>query len=129
MSSPVRVGIIGLGRGVGDMVPGLWAAKAHLPYFLASANFKVTAVSNSTIQSAQASIDFHNLGADVKAHGSPEGIANDPNVDLVLVSVKVGTHYALTKPALLAGKDVFVEWPLGASTAEAEEQSLLKQKA
>jgi predicted dehydrogenase len=38
-----------------------------------------------------------------------EVIANDPNVDLILVSVKLGTHYALTKLALLAGKDVFVE--------------------
>ncbi|RDW91640.1 hypothetical protein BP5796_02805 [Coleophoma crateriformis] len=33
----------------------------------------------------------------------------------------VDTHYNLTKPSLLAGKDVYVEWPLATSTAEAEE--------
>ena len=103
MSSPIRVGILGLGKGSGDLVPGLWAAKAHLPYFLASPNYEVVAVANSTAQSAQSSIDFHQLGPKVKAYGSPEDIANDPNVEMVVVSVKVGMHNVLTKPALLAG--------------------------
>jgi predicted dehydrogenase len=127
MSFPIRIGIIGLGRGSGDLVPGIWAARAHLPYLLASPNYKVVAVSNSSVQSAQASIDFHQLGAEVKAYGSAEDIANDPDVDMVVVSVRVGMHYALTKPALLAGKDVFVEWPLGASTAEAKELTQLAE--
>lgn len=38
-------------------------------------------------------------------------------------------HKQLTMPALHAGKDVFVEWPLGASLAEAEEMAnLAKEK-
>ncbi|KAF1950016.1 NAD(P)-binding protein [Byssothecium circinans] len=48
-------------------------------------------------------------------------IANDPNVDIVAVSVKVPEHYALVKPALEAGKDVFVEWPLARNLPEVEE--------
>jgi predicted dehydrogenase len=109
------------------MVPGLWAAQAHLAYLLASPNFKVVAVSNSSVQSAQDAINFHKLGPEIKAYGSADDIANDPNVDMIVVSVRVGMHYALTKPALLAGKDVFVEWPLGASTAEAKELSQLAE--
>ncbi|KAE8451058.1 hypothetical protein EG329_004730 [Mollisiaceae sp. DMI_Dod_QoI] len=125
MPSPIRVGLIGLGRHTGTNVPGLWGAKVHLPYLLASPKYQVTAIANSTIESAQAAIDTHNLGPDVKAYGSPEDIAKDPNVDMVIVSVKVGAHYALSKPALLAGKSVFVEWPLGSSTEESEELAQL----
>lgn len=57
----------------------------------------------------------------MKAYGSPEDIANDSNVDMIVVSVRVGMHYVLTQPALLAGEDLFVEWPLGASSTEARE--------
>ncbi|KAH8679906.1 hypothetical protein BGZ60DRAFT_428200 [Tricladium varicosporioides] len=131
MSSPIRVGILGLGRGGNSMmVPGLWAVKAHLPYLLASPHFTVTAISNSSTASAQASIDFHNLAAHnpVAAYGNPQDLANDPNVDLILVSVRVQKHYELTRPALLAGKDVFVEWPLGATTSEAEELTKLAKE-
>lgn len=124
-SSPIRVGIIGLGRNSGHMVPGLWAAMAHLPYLNASPKYEVVAVTNSTIESAQASIGHNNLGPNVKAYGNPQDLANDPNVDLIVVSVKVAQHYTLAKPALLAGKSVFVEWPLGANTSEAKELAQL----
>ncbi|KAH8810712.1 putative oxidoreductase [Xylogone sp. PMI_703] len=119
--SPIRVGLIGLGRETGGSAVGVWAIKTHLPYLLASPKYEIVALGNSTVESAKASIAYHKLGQHVKAYGSPEDLANDPNVDLVVVSVAVGKHYALSKPALLAGKDVFVEWPLGASVAEAEE--------
>ena len=125
MSSPIRVGLIGLGRGTGTMKPGLWAAQGHLPFLLASPNFRVTAVCNSSVKSAQASITYHKLGADVKAYGDPEDLASDNDVDLIVVSVGVAQHYTLTKPAILAGKDVFVEWPLGKTAVEAEELTKL----
>lgn len=107
MPSPICVGIIGLGRGSGTIKgPGLWAASAHIPYLTASTHYKITAVSNSTVSSAQKSIDHYHLGPDVKAYGSPEDLANDPDIDLIVVTVRVAKHYALTKPALLAGKDL-----------------------
>ncbi|KAB8297392.1 hypothetical protein EYC80_002735 [Monilinia laxa] len=59
--------------------------------------------------------------AEVKAYGSAEEIAKDPEIDLVVISVIAPKHYDLTKPLLLAKKDVFVEWPLAANTAEYEE--------
>lgn len=84
------------------------------------------AICNSSIESALAAIAFHNLNSSpgtetVKAYGDPTALASDPNVDLVVVSVNIAKHYELTKPALEAGKDVFVEWPLGKTAAEAEE--------
>ena len=53
-------------------------------------------------------------------YGSPDELAADPNVEMVIVSVKVPEHAALTEPAIRAKKDVFVEWPLGRNLAEAE---------
>jgi hypothetical protein len=57
---------------------------------------------------------------DVATYGSPDELAADPNVDMVIVSVKVPDHAKLTEPALRAKKDVFCEWPLGRDLAEAE---------
>ncbi|UKZ69283.1 uncharacterized protein TrAtP1_010293 [Trichoderma atroviride] len=128
--APIRVGIIGLGaKEAGLLSVGSWAASALLPSFLNSPHYEVVAVSNSSVASSQRSIDFHKLGPNVKAYGSPEDIANDPNVDLVAVSINVGHHYVVTKPALLAKKQVFVEWPLGANTVEAEELTKLARDA
>ena len=123
--TPTRIGLIGLSTSSNAWAPGAWAVQAHLPLFVSSPHYEIVALANSTVQSAQKSIAHHNLGSHVKAYGSPEDLAQDPDVDLVVVSVKVQQHYKLTKPALLAGKDVFVEWPLGANVAEAEELTKL----
>ena len=127
-TNPICVGIIGLGKSANPLAPGAWAALAHLPGLLSSPNHKIVALANSTISSAQNSIKYHNLPSDVKAYGSPEDLAADPDVDLIVCSVIVTKHYMLTKPALLAGKDVYVEWPLGATTAEAEELTALAKE-
>jgi predicted dehydrogenase len=49
-------------------------------------------------------------------------------VDIVAVSVNVQSHYDNIKPALEAGKDVFVEWPLARNLAEAEELTALAKE-
>jgi predicted dehydrogenase len=59
--------------------------------------------------------------ASISAHSDPTSLANDPNVDIVAVSVNVLQHSALVKPALETGKDVLVEWPLAGNLAEAED--------
>jgi predicted dehydrogenase len=84
-------------------------------------NYEIVAVANSSIESANRSIRHHGLPSSTKAYGSALDIAKDPDVDLVVVSVNVKDHFALTKPAIENGKNVFVEWPLGATTAEARE--------
>ena len=48
-------------------------------------------------------------------------IANDPNVDLVVVSIRVDRHASALIPAIKAGKAVFVEWPIEANYAIAKE--------
>jgi predicted dehydrogenase len=45
----------------------------------------------------------------------------DPEVQAVLIATPISTHHGLAKAALQAGKHVFVEKPLAASTAEAIE--------
>jgi predicted dehydrogenase len=50
------------------------------------------------------------------------------DVDLVVCTTVVFTHYDLIKPAIERGKDVFVEWPLCATTREAEELAQLAKE-
>ncbi len=121
--APIRIGLIGL-----TATPGAWANQAHLPYLSRSSKYKIVALANSSVASAEAAIKEHGLPADVKAYGSPADIAADPNVDMVVVSVSVNKHYDLVKPALEAGKMAYVEWPLGCNTAEAEELTELAKK-
>jgi predicted dehydrogenase len=48
-------------------------------------------------------------------------IIDDPEIDIVAVATPVGTHHRLAAEAIDAGKHVFVEKPLAASVAEAED--------
>ena len=50
------------------------------------------------------------------------------NLDAVLISTPVGTHFKLAREALFAGKDILVEKPFTASTAEAEELIMIAEK-
>ncbi|KAH6603911.1 oxidoreductase family [Trichoderma cornu-damae] len=127
--APIRVGLIGLGATTPVIGPGSWAVAAHLASFVPSPHYEIVAVCNSTVESARRSIEYHKLPSTVKAYGNAEDLAKDPNVDLVSVCVVVTSHYKVAKPALLAKKQVFVEWPLGASLAEAEELAQLAREA
>src|SRR5438132_7152331 len=46
-------------------------------------------------------------------------------IDAVAVVVRVPAHFEATKAAIEAGKHVYTEWPLGRTTAEAEELTAL----
>ncbi|KAL6699495.1 hypothetical protein J3F84DRAFT_404543 [Trichoderma pleuroticola] len=124
--APIRVGLIGLTVGDGKSLGnGAWGIAAHLPTYINSPNYEIVALCNSSVSAAKESIAYHKLPATTKAYGSPEDIANDPDVDLVVVSVHVSRHHLLAFPALKAKKQVFCEWPLGVTTAEAEEMAQL----
>lgn len=58
----------------------------------------------------------------------PIDLAKDEDVDLVICSVRVDRHAATIAPALRAGKNVYVEWPLGNSAADARELLKLKNE-
>jgi predicted dehydrogenase len=122
MSKPIRIGIIGLSSSAGASLTGHWAKTAHLPYLLSSPHYTITALCNSSLSSAQKAIELYNLDPrTVKAHGSPESLAEDDNVDMVACAVEVTKHYALSKPLLEKGKMVFCEWPLARNLVEMRE--------
>lgn len=122
MSTPIKVGIIGLSA------KGSWAALpySHLGALRSaplSSSYKVTAVSNSTLESSVAAAEaYGEEGKPLAAHGGPtESIASDPNVDLVLVSLKGPKHKAVALTAIAAGKSVYIEWPVGNGLEETKE--------
>ncbi|KAI1754064.1 oxidoreductase [Xylaria castorea] len=133
--APIRVGIIGLRPKPEDNPnirgqPGYWAANAHLPGLQAMPeDYKIVAVCNSSLDSSTRAIKQYNLPESTKAYADPKDLANDPNVDLVVVSVNVAKHLELAKPALEKKKHVFVEWPLGAGMAATEELAGLADAA
>lgn len=98
-----------------------------MPYLRSTSLYKITALQNSSKASAEAAAEEYSLD-DVETYADPATSASDPNIDIVAVSVNVPEHYALAKPAIEAGKDVFVEWPLGRNLAEAEELTQLAKE-
>jgi predicted dehydrogenase len=118
--APIRIGVIGATPGRG------WGTAAHLPALRALAEFEVTAVATTRLETAQAT---------AQAFGIPLAFADDaelvasPEVDAVAVTVKVPEHGQLVRAALAAGKHVFCEWPLGVSLDQAAELAELARSS
>ncbi|KAK4222764.1 NAD(P)-binding protein [Podospora fimiseda] len=113
MAAPTRIALIGLSSNA----KAGWASGAHLPYLLSprgQAKFRIVALLNSSVQAAKDAIATYNLPSPetIKAYGTPEDLASDPDVDLVVNSTRVDNHYKTILPSIQKGKDVFVEWPL-----------------
>jgi predicted dehydrogenase len=113
--APIKIGFIGLSSSQS------WAVWAHLPYLKNNSKYELVALCNSSVDSAKAAITNHGLPPTTKAYGSPEELAADPDVELVVCSVRVDKHYDALMPALKAGKHAFCEWPLAKDAAQAEE--------
>jgi predicted dehydrogenase len=56
-----------------------------------------------------------------KAVESTSEVLRDPEVNAVIIATPAGTHFALAKAALEAGKHVFVEKPLATKVTEVDE--------
>jgi len=111
MRSILKIGIVGLNAESG------WACYAHLPALARVEGVRVTAVATTRMESArEAAARF----AIPHAFDNPVALASSPDVDLVLVSVKAPSHSEPVMAAIAAGKAAFVEWPMGASLAEAQ---------
>ncbi|KAH8916536.1 NAD(P)-binding protein [Atractiella rhizophila] len=111
----IRLAFVGLSAG------GSWGTRAHLPYLQKSTKYAIHGLLNSTPESAKAAIQAFSLSPDTKIYSSPQDLADDSDVDLVVVSVIVDKHYDLVLPSLKKGKKAFVEWPLAKSLDEAQE--------
>ena len=114
MAGKIRVGIVGA-----TVTPGGsgWGANAHVPALQALPDFELVAVCTAHEETAKASAA--RFGARLAFHDI-DAMAAHPDVDLVVVSVRVPWHHDLVMAGLRAGKPVFCEWPLGANLAEAE---------
>lgn len=110
---PIRVGFIGLNPGIH------WAATAHIPALKALPDeFVVLGVANTSLASARNAAEAFGLP---HAFENAQALVNSPEIDLVVVTVKVPHHRELVAAALNAGKHVYCEWPLGNGLAEARE--------
>jgi predicted dehydrogenase len=117
MAEKIRVGIVGATVTVGGSG---WGAHAHVPALRALPDYHLKAVCTAHSETANASREA--FGAELAFHNF-EDMVSHPEVDLVVVSVRVPGHYDLVMQALEAGKDVFCEWPLGASLEEAQKMA------
>jgi len=70
----IRVGLIGLSGQPADQYEGTsWTPNAHLPFLKVSPHFKIVALLNTSVKSAEAAIVRYQLPAETKAYGNPEG--------------------------------------------------------
>ena len=113
-SEKIRLGIIGANIHLG------WAPRSHLPAVVASPEFELTAVCTTRMESAEESAKL--FGARLAFDNYQDLIAH-PDIDAVAVVLRVPSHYEPTVAALNAGKHVYTEWPLGQSTAQAQEMA------
>lgn len=121
----IRLGIIGLSAD-----QAAWATMAHVAPLKSptlSDKYKITALATSSPETAKAAAKVHGVPEN-KAYHKAEDIANDPDVDMVVVSIKLPLHKQMAIPALEAKKQVFMEWPLGSGLQEAEELAALAKK-
>jgi predicted dehydrogenase len=105
------VGLIGLSA------QGGFASRAHVLALNALSNYELTGLTASTPQSSAAAASLYQ----VRAYDTPEKLASSDDVDLVVVAVRLPFHDELVRAALLAGKSVLCEWPLGRHGTEGAE--------
>ncbi len=114
--STLGVGIIGVNPAWG------WAATAHIPALRALPNYEIRALSATSAESARAAGEAFGVAAVFADH---EDLVAQPDVDVVAVTVKVPHHRELVSAALVAGKAVYCEWPLGRDLDDARAMAVL----
>ncbi len=122
MADRIRVGIVGA-----TVTPGGsgWGANAHVPALHALGDYELKAVCTAHEDTARASAA--QFGAELAFHNIEDMVAH-PDVDLVVVCVRVPWHHDLVMAGLRANKPVLCEWPLGANLAEAEAMANLARE-
>jgi predicted dehydrogenase len=120
MADKIRLGFVGAN------VRSNWASQSHFPALLASPDVELTAVCTTKPESAEEAREA--FGAKL-AFDDYRAMVASPEIDAVAVVVRVPEHYGPTRAALEAGKHVYTEWPLGRTTAEAEELATLARSS
>src|SRR5881409_23633 len=117
--STLGVGIIGV-----SPIRG-WATTAHIPALRALPNYEIRALSAHNAESVRAIGEAFGVSAVFSDH---EQLVIQPDIDVVVVTVKVPHHRELVSAALAAGKAVYCEWPLGRDLADARAMAALAAK-
>jgi predicted dehydrogenase len=91
--------------------------------------FEIVALLNSNAYSAKRAVEKYQLGRNVACYGDIQDLVKYPNVEMVVVSVKVPMHAGFIRPTMEAQKHIFVEWPLASNLKQAEELTQLAGKA
>ncbi|MBV8054666.1 MAG: Gfo/Idh/MocA family oxidoreductase, partial [Deltaproteobacteria bacterium] len=117
--SKIRVGIIGANVHYG------WGSSAHIPALKGLPDFEITAVCTSRQETADETARHFNIPF---AFHDPARLVQHPNVDLVSICVRVPFHHQLGMAALEAGKHLFCEWPLAATTEQARQMLDLAER-
>lgn len=119
--APIKIGLVGLST---SSTATNWAVRAHLPYLQSEHGkslFEIIALCNSSVESAKQSVKHFGLAESVRTYGSPEGLAADPDVELVVCVVGVKGHYEVCLPAVKAGKNVYTELPFASNMQQMQE--------
>src|SRR5947209_13486639 len=117
--STLGVGIMGV-----SPVRG-WAATAHIPALRALPTYEIRALSGHSAESARAAGERFGVSA---VFSDPTQLVSQPDIDVVVVTVKVPHHRELVSAALAAGKAVYCEWPLGRDLDDARAMAALAAK-
>src|SRR5205809_3409010 len=113
------VGIIGVNPARG------WAADAHIPALRALPNYEIRALSAHGAESARSAGEVFGVSAVFSDH---EELVIQPDIDVVVVTVKVPRHRELVYAALAAGTAVYCEWRLGRELGDARAMATLAAK-
>ncbi|KAJ2913646.1 hypothetical protein MD484_g6747, partial [Candolleomyces efflorescens] len=120
MATPIKVGFIGLSNHG-------WASYALTPSITQSTSlretFNLQAVSTTSKASAQETAKKWGkiVGHAIEHYHTDDAtrsIAEDTNLDMVVVSVNTMRQRSALLPVIEAGKDFFVEWPAGRGLSE-----------
>src|SRR5260221_2741994 len=95
-----------------------WGRDAHIPALSALPEFEITAVSTSRQETADETAKHFGIS---HAFADPYKMFSHPDVDLVSICVRVPFHHQLGVAALNAGKHLYCEWPLAATTEQAQQ--------
>ena len=115
----LRVGLIGANANYG------WSPRATIPALLALPEIELTAVCTAHPETARESAE--KFGARLAFHDHRAMLAH-PDIEAVVVSVRVPLHYGITMDVLRAGKHVYTEWPLALDSAQATEMADLAKR-
>ena len=120
MTARLRIGIVGAdAKGQG------WAPIAHFPALRSLPDYEIVALCTAHVDTAAAAAARYGVG---RAFHDYHAMVAAPDIDLVSVVVRAPNHHKVVMAALRADKNVYCEWPLGVSTAQAEQMAALARE-